>query len=214
MRRCGCLCYAALTPNPTRNILSEIIVDDEITLRLQSPDNAELLHEIIDAERDRLAIERRVSFPATSAEHRNRLKEMDADRAARREIDYAIWLTKPSPDPAVPRQVPPWQMVGEVRFQDLEGENNAGLMHYWLRESCTGKGIMTRAARAMTRNGFEELKLNRIEISVISTNEASRGVPVRLGYEYEGTLRDEIVRLGAHHDLAIYSLLARVWRLG
>jgi ribosomal-protein-serine acetyltransferase len=185
-------------PNPTRTILPEIIVDEEITLRLQSPDNAEAMHEIIDAERDRLAQLRSVTSAKTVAEHRKRLEELDADRAAGNSVEYAIWFSG--------------ALAGEVGFQELEGDNNAGLMHYWLRESCTGKGIMTRAARALTRYGFEHLNLNRIEISMVTSNDASRAIPARLGYQYEGTLRDEIVRLGEHHDLAIYSMLAGEWQ--
>ncbi|WP_345290165.1 GNAT family protein, partial [Streptomyces gulbargensis] len=47
------------------------------------------------------------------------------------------------------------------------------------------------AIQAITNFGFEELKLNRIQIQIESTNEKSQAIPRKLGYNLEGILKND-----------------------
>src|SRR5207248_18722 len=60
---------------------------------------------------------------------------------------------------------------------------------YWVRASSARQGIAAEAAAALTRVGIEICKADRIEIHVDPGNEASLGVPRKLGFTEEATLR-------------------------
>jgi RimJ/RimL family protein N-acetyltransferase len=60
---------------------------------------------------------------------------------------------------------------------------------YWVRASAARQGITTEATAAQTRVGFEVCGADRIEIRIEPRNEASLGVPSKLGFSEEATLR-------------------------
>jgi RimJ/RimL family protein N-acetyltransferase len=60
---------------------------------------------------------------------------------------------------------------------------------YWVRASSTRKGIVTESTAALTRVGFEVCRADRIEIRIEPGNDASFGVPRKLGFIEEATLR-------------------------
>jgi RimJ/RimL family protein N-acetyltransferase len=53
---------------------------------------------------------------------------------------------------------------------------------YWIRADCAGQGLMTEAAGALTRVGFEHDGLHRIEIQCDPTNLASAAIARKLGF--------------------------------
>jgi len=63
---------------------------------------------------------------------------------------------------------------------------------YWIRVDGEGHGFVTETVAALTRVGFERLRLDRIEIRCDPENTRSAAVPLRLGYEHEATLRARI----------------------
>jgi RimJ/RimL family protein N-acetyltransferase len=60
---------------------------------------------------------------------------------------------------------------------------------YFIRASATRQGYVTESTAALTRVGFEICGADRIEIRIDPENEASIGVPRKLGYIEEATLR-------------------------
>jgi RimJ/RimL family protein N-acetyltransferase len=60
---------------------------------------------------------------------------------------------------------------------------------YWMRASATRRGFMTESTTALTRVGFEVCAADRIEIRIEPGNEASLGIPRKLGFAEEATLR-------------------------
>ena len=60
---------------------------------------------------------------------------------------------------------------------------------YWVRSSATRRGIATESSAALTRVGFEVCGADRIEIRIEPRNVASLGVPRKLGFAEEATLR-------------------------
>jgi len=60
---------------------------------------------------------------------------------------------------------------------------------YFIRASATRQGYVTESTAALTRVGFEICGADRIEIRIDPENEASKGVPRKLGFAEEATLR-------------------------
>lgn len=60
---------------------------------------------------------------------------------------------------------------------------------YWIRVNATRQGIATESSAALTRVGFEVCEADRIEIRIEPRNQASMGVPRKLGFAEEVTLR-------------------------
>jgi RimJ/RimL family protein N-acetyltransferase len=60
---------------------------------------------------------------------------------------------------------------------------------YFVRASRTRQGYITESTAALTRVGFEVCEADRMEIRIDPENEASIGVPLKLGYTEEATLR-------------------------
>ncbi len=78
---------------------------------------------------------------------------------------------------------------------------------YWLGKPYWGQGIMVEAANALLCYGFETLELKMISCSHFLFNEQSKRVIEKLGFLYEGVLRDgfQHYQLG-RIDIATYSL--------
>ncbi len=79
---------------------------------------------------------------------------------------------------------------------------------YFVRASATRKGIATEAAAALTRVGFEVCQADRIEIRIDPQNVKSFGIPRKLGFPVEATLRRRLpARAGQPlRDVTIHTL--------
>jgi ribosomal-protein-serine acetyltransferase len=78
---------------------------------------------------------------------------------------------------------------------------------YWVRSSRTRQGVATVAAKLLVKLGFDELKLNRIEIVVATGNKASQRVAEKVGAKREGILRNRLMNGDKVHDAVIFSLI-------
>ncbi len=81
---------------------------------------------------------------------------------------------------------------------------------YWMRASRLRQGLVTEAAAGLTRAAFERCAVERVEIHVDPANLPSLGVPVKLGYVREATLRKRLPPIPPsleRRDEVIFSLL-------
>jgi ribosomal-protein-serine acetyltransferase len=80
---------------------------------------------------------------------------------------------------------------------------------YWINSQFSGNGYMTEAVSELTNLGFQQLKFRRIEIRCESTNFKSRSIPEKLGFELEGTLRNDDLSADGSKltDTCIYSMI-------
>jgi RimJ/RimL family protein N-acetyltransferase len=79
---------------------------------------------------------------------------------------------------------------------------------YWIRAGATRRGIATEASAALTRVGLEVCDADRIEIRIEPRNRASLGVPRKLGFVEEATLRRRLPAGGGGplRDVTIFTM--------
>lgn len=83
-----------------------------------------------------------------------------------------------------------------------------GAIGYDLHPDYWGQGIMTEAVTELTRFGFEDAGLPRIEAFVMLDNSASVRLLEKIGYTEEGVLRQYMYFKGQLHDMRCFSRLA------
>jgi len=102
-------------------------------------------------------------------------------------------------------------LAGAVVCWYIHAGNKNAEVGYWLGESFTGNGLVTRAAGRAITYLFTEVGLHRVEMQCGVENLKSRAVPERLGFTLEG------IRRGSHWitdrfvDHAVYGVLSDEW---
>lgn len=117
--------------------------------------------------------------------------------ATRRGIRWAIIL-KTSGD---------HNLIGTCGYNHWSERGHYASIGYDLMSPYWGQGITPEAVGAMLDFGFNTLGLNRVEADVTIGNTASSRVLTKLGFTFEGVLRQRGYWKGEYHDLQFYSLL-------
>jgi ribosomal-protein-serine acetyltransferase len=103
------------------------------------------------------------------------------------------------------------ELVGVIGYHYWDWSHRNTEIGYWLGAEFQGRGLMTRACRALVDFAFEELDLNRVEIQASTENTQSRAIPERLGFTLEGIFRQEAWLHGRPTDQALYAMLRQDW---
>ena len=122
--------------------------------------------------------------------------------------DAAAWIA------AVPRHQPEThfaiasagELIGGIGLELQEDVyRHAAELGYWLGEPFWGRGIATRAVRALTGWAFAQFPLVRIHARVFASNPASARVLEKCGYAAEGRCRLAVRKDGRWLDELIYA---------
>jgi ribosomal-protein-serine acetyltransferase len=103
-------------------------------------------------------------------------------------------------------------IAGVVSLHRLDQLNRKTEIGYWLAREFQGRGIATAGARALTDHALVELELNRVEIRCAAGNAKSSAIPKRLGFTFDGALREAQSLHGRYVDLEVYSMLRKEYR--
>ncbi len=99
------------------------------------------------------------------------------------------------------------RMIGSVGVSGVNRNHNRIEASYDLAKEYWGRGIMTKALKAVLKYAFEELKFNRIEAHAMPENISSQKVLEKCGFAFEGNLRQHRFHNGKYVDIGIYSVL-------
>jgi ribosomal-protein-alanine N-acetyltransferase len=82
---------------------------------------------------------------------------------------------------------------------------------YWIAPPLWGKGMMTEAAQAVVRCGFESIGLHKITAGCIADNVGSRRVIEKLGFRLIGRREDDVWRHGRWWSVLSHELTGSEW---
>ncbi len=98
------------------------------------------------------------------------------------------------------------RLIGAIGLR-IDSRFDVGELGYWIGRPFWNQGYATEAANAVTRFGFDELALNRIQAKHLARNPASGRVMQKLGMRLEGTARQATKKWGRYEDLVTYAIL-------
>ncbi len=98
------------------------------------------------------------------------------------------------------------RLIGSTGLHTRLGENVREI-GYWINSKFVKQGFATETVKALIKVGFEIEQLDRIEIRCAPNNIASQGIPRKLGFLHEGTLKNRTKDLdGKLRDIMIWTM--------
>jgi RimJ/RimL family protein N-acetyltransferase len=97
--------------------------------------------------------------------------------------------------------------LGWAGIVELDLEHGQGEIGYLVAPAARGRGIAPRAVALLTRWGFDELGLERLELRIDPENVPSGKVAERAGYRLEGVLRNLHFKADLRADVGVWSRL-------
>lgn len=98
--------------------------------------------------------------------------------------------------------------VGGVRLSSIHHGQRTGWIGYWLAFEARGRGLASRATASLASWAFDELALERIDLSHRVNNPESGAVAHRAGFVLEGIQRSKLLHDGVRYDIAMHGRLA------
>lgn len=105
--------------------------------------------------------------------------------------------------------------IGSIDFHRASAEDRAARLGIMIGDKAHwSKGYGTDAMRTLLRFGFEEMNLNRIDLTVDERNARAIACYRKCGFVEEARLRQDRYAEGAYHDTLIMAILREEWVAG
>ncbi len=181
-------------------IKNQIKINEEIELRASDISFTSALFQLIDQQREYL----RVWLPwvddtVREADSHDFLQMTAKMNQGGQRLTYFIFYKN--------------QLAGSIGYVKIDKVHQKAEIGYWLNKDLQGNGIMIKCCKALVDYGFKQSKLNRQIIKVSSKNSKSIAIPVKLGFQKDGILRQDSKLYKHFHDVAVYSILKQEWRI-
>ena len=103
-------------------------------------------------------------------------------------------------------------VLGSTGFHDIDWTVASLEIGYWIVPEAEGRGYVTEAVALLTDFALREFGANRLAIRCDPRNERSRRVAERLGYRFEGQLRNASrTPQGTLRDSLVFSMIPGGW---
>lgn len=102
------------------------------------------------------------------------------------------------------------EYIGDCGFNPWNKSDRKAEIGYALIPKFWSKGYALEAVKALVHYGFTELdivELHRMVAMIESGNKKSAQLVKKIGFHYEGTLRDDVLKNGKFVSTEVYSLL-------
>lgn len=177
----------------------QLVVDDEIALVLAEERHAPAMTDLIVRNQARLARwEPWAEQPATLDSTRAYIRAALDDFVRGRQISTIIALDDGC------------RFIGRcgLRINPSAGSGDIG---YWIDADYEGRGLTSRAARALVSSAFRELGLKKVDLRTSVENTRSRALAERLGFTFEGVLPAGLRFANRSDDVALYGVTSGQW---
>lgn len=176
-----------------------MVIDEEIALRLVEARHTDAYYALINRNREYLRqwmgwVDHETAPETTGEFLHQRLMQFANNQC----LQMGIWYRG--------------KMVGSIALNAINWSARKTEIGYWLDAGMQGRGIMTRACRALTTYAFEEYDLHKVEIHCATGNTQSRAIPERLGFKQEGIIRDGEWLYDHYVDIVIYGIMEDEWQ--
>lgn len=176
-------------------------------LRLLELRHAQALFDLTEANREHLDpwfgwIRSSTSVADVQAHLATRL----GDFAAGKGFSAGVWLQD-----AAAGTADQFRLVGSVGFHNHDPISRGIELGYWLAADVQGRGLMTRAVRAMITHAFTSMNIHRVKIMAAPENVRSAGVCRRLGLREEGVHKEASWTGAGWRDLVSFAILKHEW---
>lgn len=99
-------------------------------------------------------------------------------------------------------------ILGLVSLASIDYLNQSAELHIMIGDNKNqGRGAGSFAIKEMLNHGFNNLNLNRIELTVVDSNKRAQHVYQKIGFVHEGIKRCSKYKNGCFVDMHIYSIL-------
>ena len=120
-------------------------------------------------------------------------REMDAGSA------YPFFIFRAAED----------ELAGAITLSNIRrGVAQTASIGYWIGQPHAGQGVMSASVRRVCEFAFRALGLHRLEAACVPSNEASRRVLLKSGFEQEGTARAYLKINGAWRDHLLFGMIS------
>jgi ribosomal-protein-alanine N-acetyltransferase len=175
-----------------------VLTTERLVLRQIQAEDAETLFAILS---DPQVIEFYGSAPHHSLADTRELIQKIEERYARREaLRWGITLQDDD------------RLLGTCSFHHFDAAYHRAETGYELNRAYWRRGIMYEAMSAVLTCGFTELGLGRIEALIDIDNAGSKGLLLKLGFTYEGNLRQRYPLGDQFVDEHYFGLLRHEWK--
>src|SRR6266567_7226706 len=103
------------------------------------------------------------------------------------------------------------RVIGSCSFHHFDPGFHRAETGYELNRAFWRQGIMFEEMSAVLTYGFAELGLHRVEAIIDIANEGSKGLLLKLGFTYEGNLRQRYYFFDHFGDEHYFGLLRNEW---
>ena len=167
-------------------------IDDELSIRQASVQDAEELFAVIERNRDYLAR----WLPWVPA-----ITSLDDEQAFLR-VNGEQWQTRTSFLAVLTLS---GQAIGTIGLDCIDTAAHTAEVGYWLDEAHQGHGHMTRAVTALREFAVKDLGCTHLEIHADVDNHPSRAVAERAGYVLQEIRPQAMISANNLADVAVYA---------
>ncbi|MCB0417129.1 MAG: GNAT family N-acetyltransferase [Bdellovibrionaceae bacterium] len=99
------------------------------------------------------------------------------------------------------------EVVGTVAIEQYNPRMRSASFGYHIAPNCAGRGLGTQIVRQFIKDVFFKTTIDRLIATVHKDNIASKKILSKVGFVFEGTLRQYLIVRGERVDFELYSIL-------
>lgn len=169
-------------------------IDEKLDISIVEPVMAADLFCLVDA--NRLYLKKWLPWLDVNCSEEDSLNFINSSAQAYEKKEQIVWAIKFRD-----------KLVGVISFNEINWSTRTVQIGYWLAESETGRGLISKCVSTIEALAFDEMDIEKVEIRCAVENWPSRKIPKKLNYKLEGIIRRAENLYGQFVDHAVYGKL-------